>query len=1093
MKQFLLKYLFIALAGNGLLNCANAQFYNGSHVEFGKNRVQYGGFKWQFYDFERFKVYFNGDGKFNAIYAARSSHEQLQELETAMNLRIDDKIEIVVYNRHSDFKQSNIGLTATGSSNIGGVSKLIDNKVFVYFDGRHDHFQKEIRYGLTQVIVAQMIHGSSWKSLFRTPSFDIMPYWFMEGFMRFMAYGWDAELDNKTRDAIMQNKFSKFNHLEGEEAALAGHAFWNYISEKYGTRPITNLFYIATSARSIDNGLYIVMNMSLLGMANDFVRYYRERYKIDSTSTQSASEEEIKVKTKKKAHIYGYRLSETGNKLAYVSNVMGRYKVMLHNIDDGKQKAIFKAEHKAERKPDLSFPILTWHPNREALAFVVEKKGNLLLVIYDVEEHEKTEIELRKLNKVLSLNYSPDGKTIVMSGVANGQSDIYTYQIIGNVLKNLTDDSFDDLSPAYVGTTGKIIFSSNRPTDSIPRRETLDAWKPVKKDYDLYQLDPNGPGGRVLISRITDTPTENEMNPFFYGKNSFSYMSDQNGIHNRKIAFYDSTISHIDTVIHYRYFTKTAMLSNYDRNATDFHVIQQGRNYQYGFVNLKNGKHHFYRGQANDDKPFDEGSLLPTEYKRIELGLKGGKSTTTKTDATNTTIIVEPEKGEIDDIDIDNYQFDMGKPQQYEKVIINLEQEAVQVNESKKEKEQLADFALPDQKLYKKNFVFDKWVFQFDNNMLNETYQRFIGPGAAFPNPGISPIFKISLTDVFEDNILTAGFRLGGDFRSNEMLVRYENFTGRTDHTYVGYRGSFLTQFGNNRVRSNTTEARYQAKYPFSEFLALRGTVGYRNDQYITLSTAGDLGADNLNFHQATGRVELIFDNAISRGLNLLNGLRFKFFGEYFREINMDKANIFVFGGDIRHYQKVHRQIIWANRLAFSSSFGDKRLLHYLGGVDNWMFRRNPSFDQSLQVDMTQNYAFQTIATPMRGFVQNARNGNTFALFNSELRVPVVRYFTNRPLKSDFWNTFQVIGFFDIGAAWNGPHPYANNSFNTIIIEHPPFTIEIENLREPIIWGYGFGLRGRINGYFVRFDWAWGVDDFERLRSIRYLSFTLDF
>lgn len=1091
MKRLLPLYIGTLFVLTFSSSQVKSQFYNGSHVEFGKNRVQYGGFQWQFYDFERFKVYFNGDGKFNAVFAARSVHIQLQELEGIMNVRMRDKLELVVYNRQSDFKQSNIGLQGS-SSNIGGVTRLVDNKIFVYFDGRHDHFQKEIRYGLVQALVAQMIHGAGWKSLFRTPSFDIMPHWFMEGYMRFMAYGWDSNLDDLTRDAIMQNKFAKFNHLEGEEAALAGHAFWNYIAEKYGERPITNLFYISTSARSIDNGLYIVMNMNLIGMANDFIKYYRERYKTDAKTTLPATEEKLNIKTKKKAYIYGFKLSETGNKLAYVSNVMGRYKVYVKDLETGKQKAFYKAEHKAERKPDLSFPVLTWHPNRTALAFVVERKGNLKLVIYDLDEKEETVIELRKLNKVLSINYSPDGKTLVMSGVSNGQSDIYTYQIVGNVLKNLTDDSFDDLTPSYVGTTGKILFSSNRPSDSIPRRETLEAWKPNDNTYDIFQLDPNGPGGRVLISRITDTPNENEMTPYFYGKNSYSYISDLNGIHNRKIAFYDSTISHIDTVVHYRYFTKTAMLSNYDRNASDFHVVLSGRNYHYGFVNQKDGKYHFYRGHASDDKPFDESNLSPTEYKRISLGLKGKKTSTTQTGSTNTTVIIEPADGDIDDIDIDNYEFEQGKPQ-YEKVIINLEQEAVQVKETKKDKDKTPEFELPDQKLYKKNFVFDQLVLQFDNNMLNETYQRFISPGAVFPNPGISPIFKVSLTDVFEDNILTAGFRIGGDFRSNEILVRYENLTGRIDHTYVGYRGSFLTRFGNNRIRNNISEARYQAKYAFSEFLALRGTLGYRNDQYITMAAAGDLGADNMNFHQATSRVELIFDNTISRGLNLPNGLRFKFFGEYFREINMDKANIFVFGGDVRHYQKVHRQIVWANRFAFSSSFGDKKLLHYLGGVDNWMFRRNPSFDQSLQVDMNQNYAFQTIATPMRGFIQNARNGNTFALINSELRVPVVRYFTNRPLKSDFWNTFQVVGFFDIGAAWNGPHPYSNNSFNTIIIEHPPFTIEIENLREPIIWGYGFGLRGRVNGYFVRFDWAWGVDDFQRLRSIRYLSLTLDF
>lgn len=130
----------------------------------------------------------------------------------------------------------------------------------------------------------------------------------------------------------------------------------------------------------------------------------------------------------------------------------------------------------------------------------------------------------------------------------------------------------------------------------------------------------------------------------------------------------------------------------------------------------------------------------------------------------------------------------------------------------------------------------------------------------------------------------------------------------------------------------------------------------------------------------------------------------------------------------------------------------------------------------------------------MRGFIQNARNGNSFALINAELRVPLVKYFTNRPLRSDFWNNFQIVGFFDIGAAWTGLHPYADdNSFNTTIITQKPLEIIIENQREPVIWGYGLGVRTKLFGYFTRFDWAWGVDDYETQPSIRYFSLTLDF
>jgi hypothetical protein len=54
-------------------------------------------------------------------------------------------------------------------------------------------------------------------------------------------------------------------------------------------------------------------------------------------------------------------------------------------------------------------------------------------------------------------------------------------------------------------------------------------------------------------------------------------------------------------------------------------------------------------------------------------------------------------------------------------------------------------------------------------------------------------------------------------------------------------------------------------------------------------------------------------------------------------------------------------------------------------------------------------------------------------------------------------------------------------------------TVTINNNREPIVYSYGFGLRSRVLGYFVRLDWAWGVDDQQALPRVTHLSLNLDF
>ena len=46
--------------------------------------------------------------------------------------------------------------------------------------------------------------------------------------------------------------------------------------------------------------------------------------------------------------------------------------------------------------------------------------------------------------------------------------------------------------------------------------------------------------------------------------------------------------------------------------------------------------------------------------------------------------------------------------------------------------------------------------------------------------------------------------------------------------------------------------------------------------------------------------------------------------------------------------------------------FLETKLIYYMGGVDNWF---NPQFNYGL-ISLTENYAYQTLALPMRGFTQ---------------------------------------------------------------------------------------------------------------------------
>jgi len=78
--------------------------------------------------------------------------------------------------------------------------------------------------------------------------------------------------------------------------------------------------------------------------------------------------------------------------------------------------------------------------------------------------------------------------------------------------------------------------------------------------------------------------------------------------------------------------------------------------------------------------------------------------------------------------------------------------------------------------------------------------------------------------------------------------------------------------------------------------------------------------------------------------------------------------------------------------------------------------------------------------------------------------------------------------------AWYDKNPYSDeNVLNKNVYVGNPVTLTIYNQKEPIVGGYGFGLRSRLLGYFIRLDFAWGVDDKTIQKRMTYLSFTTDF
>ncbi len=1073
------RILFALLVAVLLAPCAQAQFYSGSQQEYGKNRVQYQEFLWQQYRFADMEVFFYKEGRDLARYTAQAAQKHLKELEKEFDFAIDERLQFIVYNSLTDFRQSNIGLEGmTGQNNIGGLTRIVGTKIFVYYEGDHTLLDQQIRSGIAHVIIDQMMFGGNWREMIRSATFMSLPNWYTEGIMSYHSRPWDATLANRVRDGVVSGRFDKFNRLEGEDARDAGHMIWKYVADVYGPSVIPNILYMTRVSRNAESGFLFVLGVSLKTLTQECLAYYKGRFAEEDRFRKDITLEPLPIKTRKQRTYAQFKQSPDGRYLAWTSNELGQYKVWVMEVATGKVQRIVKGEKKLDRIVDRSYPVIAWHPSSKALSYALERKGNLFLRTWTLDDGKTTEKSVLMLEKILSMAYSSDGRNIVFSAVRDGRTDLYLYYVVGNRQDQLTDDQYDDLDPHFVDDDRRIIFSSDRTEDTLRSNADVQIIN-GSKDVFLYDVISRS----HVLTRLSRTPGVNESQPAQYDSASYTYLSDVDGVLNRFRVRYDSAVSHIDTTVHYRYFAVEERLSDLKRSVLEQDVnAARGR---YTLLQRKDGRYWFYTGRTAEGLTSKSG--VEPAGPGTQQPLVGGALD----DDLGRVVKIPPQvprhTGD-DAVDVRNYVFSdetPGSAPLTEKPTAPAAPVRVVADADTAARK---PFTYPEQRNYNLNFTVDRVVTQVDNSYSNQFYQPFTGQAGL--NPGLSGLTRMGVSDLFEDHRIVGGFRLALDLNNNDYMLMYENLKHRLDKRFSFQRQSVQGVSETGVVKVHTHNARYQVSWPFSELASLRASVMYRNDRYVQQSIDPlSLVAPNYNDHMAGGKLEYIYDSSMPRGLNLWTGWKLKVFAEYYQQPT-EKGDMQVVGLDLRHSLKVHRELLWINRLSGASSFGSRKLIHFLGGVDNWLFAK---YDESIPIDFSQNYYYQSMSVPMRGFYYNARNGTSFALFNSELRVPIIRYLVNRPIRSDLFNHLQVTGFADVGAAWTGSDPYSqDNTFNRIVIQRNPLTITLNSQREPILVSYGFGLRSRILGYFVRADWAWGIDDGVVLPRVFHLSLNLD-
>jgi hypothetical protein len=1099
-------------------------------VDFGKNRIQYKKFIWKYYQSPNFNTYFNQGGLELGKFVAQAAEQELHGIEAQVEYSLQRRINIVVYNNYNDYRSSNIGLgneLLSNMNNSGGLTKLVNNKMVVYFDGNHANLNRQIRQGITRVLLDNQLFGDDIGEFASNQALLDLPTWLTDGYVSYIADRWSTEKDDQLKSAILSGNYKNFYQFAFEQPELAGASFWFYIEEKYKKENVAYFLYLARIYKSLNSASQRITKKKFKEVLKDFMTYEEDKYYKDIRGRRNVPKGVVSVTEEvgKRKDFFRFQANPNPRNISYV---VAKYNKGVYSVgyyENYELAATLLKYGVRTLKTDINptYPLMAWDGKGTRVAVIYWEDGKIKMFVYDViARYKNYRQQIEGLDQIIDVQFMLDANTLLLTAVKNGHTDIFTYKIESKKLEQLTNDVYDDLDASFVAFPNKtgIIFSSNRPGPNAVNADTV---LPSNNRFNIFLLDYIT---KQQITQLTNMKFGNARHPMQYNVNHFTFIADENGVANRWAGFFNTQREGLDTLFYIGDevlrnpsdkeldSTLLAWQKNEPDSISTFQVTKDSTytfpitNYQSSLLETRIAGD---RGQVSEVTRQGDYKFLyklrvdsialrkrnvnprPTEYMRrimSERKAEEGKATIynqADTTATNSGAVFQSEfENEKKDTSSSNIK------------LVDIPKESV----------------LQRSKLfnYRLKFSNEYIISGVSNDILINRYQPYAGgngPIRLGNGSNLNFTFRASVSDLMEDIKFIGGLRLGTNLRDNDYLFGFQNYRRRFDWGVTYYRttnhdaAEFVGTNLSYNAQFNTNIYQFNGSYPLDEVRSLRVRVAYRRDRTIIkpfsitqgLPDRFGLGVPDQLTQYGLGRLEYVHDNTINPSMNIWHGLRYKIY----MDINMPLRDTvhknqytYNFGFDARHYLPIYRNFIWAVRAAADFSWGNQKLIYYLGGVDGWLF---PKFNNN-KPDPDQSYAFQTLAVNLRGFNQNVANGNNAFVFNSELRLPVFSTLLNKPVNNAFIRNFQLVQFVDLGTAWNGK--YDKFARPGIVYAGPGGSNPVSFITKaggigPFAGGYGFGARSTLLGYFLKIDAGWPMNGILKGKPIWYFALGLDF
>ncbi len=1060
---------------------SEAQNFFPTQEPFGKNRIQYRPFKWQVLTSQNFEVYFYEGGQKTATLAIQLAETDFDRITEILGYSPFSRTKVFIYTSTQDLNQSNVGLNLSNEREIK-EENLAKSRIEIAYSGNSASFRKDLIREVSHVYVHDMLYGGSIKESLQNSLLLSVPDWFMNGITTYISEGWSTEMDSYVRDAISNKTLRKPSQTFGKESALVGQSIWNFVAERYGKDNISNILNLTRIIRNEQTSISSTLGMPFSKVIKEWREYYAAMTD-NVNASYIANNYDFKVKEVKfnsSDRVNKFKISPDGAFLAFSRNELGRSSVEIMDLKTKRTVNILTSGYKTlNQSIDYNTPLLCWTKGG-TLAVIYEDQGNVILHIYnDISEKDLTgkfasRKYLKDFDQVQDFDVSDNGTTLVLSAISKGQNDLFFYDLARGRITQLTNDLYDDLNPRFVGSAGKLIFSSNRLKDSLDADKG--SYKTLTNKFNLFLHE--GKSKQETVRRLVDS-MGSISNPVVADGNTVYFLSDERGIRNiYRLTASDSTLVQVSNsrndILDFDYSigSNGLVMKTIEGNSEIISFKQKAdftakNNLPYTGRNVK-----LYGIVQNTATPNDKS-------KTDNLAA----ITTPETPITKSKIILE--KGEID---TENYQFDSGT---FTKKITD-----VQPNATKNEKKNKVEKIILSKQNRKENIKIRGPVDYNNPFVVNKTDLDFVVD--PLPQRGFGLKGTINMNDLLENHHLQGGIFITPNLKNSDLWGQYSYLAKRIDYSVRFDRRTITEDVEQGAKKYRFNKLTLSASYPINTNTRVTVSPSYTTNRYLDLA---NLSTPDGFSDYVGGRAEFVYDNTISHGLNQLEGTRVRIRFDHYTGLSKASDGFDRFYADIRHYLRFGKGLILATRISGGHSFGGAPKQTIMGGMDNWLecqyenrTDNNNPFNNS-RFD-NKDILFLDYATPLRGFNVNKLSGVSHLAFNFELRLPVAKYIYNGPIYSNFFKNLLLTTFTDVGTAWTGVGPFARkNGFNTSEIGGGslPFRATVTDFRNPFLIGYGVGARTTLLGYYLKYDLGWGWENKEVKAPISYVTLGYDF